>query len=203
MKTTQYQRPAPRTPVQERSRFKVRLILEATIRQLEKNGIEGLNTNAIAAGAGVSIGTLYQFFPNKAAILDALADREMAEMSARVLAVMQDGTIATTRERVAAVVRTVTASYGERHSAHRLVMAHSLARGGGNRLAPLLLGLREHLMRERAAGPITAPLAPAQAFVLTHAFNGVLRAMIRDGEDAPPQAEIEQALADLVVRFAG
>src|ERR1700742_3061037 len=103
-KRTTKQRDGTRMPVQERSRHKVKLIFEATIRLLEKGGLDALNTNAIAASAGVSIGTLYQFFPNKEAILDALADQEVARMSERVAHAMQDHSLATTEARIAAVV---------------------------------------------------------------------------------------------------
>jgi AcrR family transcriptional regulator len=199
-KTKQIQRLAPRAPRQERSRQKVELMLEAATRILEKAGLEGLTTNAIAATAGVSIGTLYQYFSDKEAILDALADQELAAMSTRLVGVMQDASLETTQDRVAAVVRAVAATYGQRHEAHRLVMAHSLSRGG-NRLAPVLARLRAHLSAERSSGAIRAALDPADAFVLTHAVSGVLRAMIGERERAPPQAEIEGSLTRLVVRY--
>src|SRR5262249_19012709 len=47
-------------------------ILEASARILESEGPRGFNTNAIAAKAGVSVGSLYQYFPNKDAIVLAL-----------------------------------------------------------------------------------------------------------------------------------
>lgn len=188
-----------RKPRQERSRYKVELIFEATLRLLEKGGLDALTTNAIAASAGVSIGTLYQFFPNKEAIVQALADRESAGMSERVLAVMDDSAIATTEARIAAVVRAVTASYGARHGAHRIVMAYSLSRGG-NRLAPLLARLVTLLSSERETGAIRHAMPAADAFVLAHAFAGVLRAMT-SAADTPPKDEIADALARLVVSF--
>src|ERR1700753_3331833 len=89
-----------REPRQERSRHKVQLIFESTIRLLEKGGLEALNTNAVAASAGVSIGTLYQFFSSKEAILDALAEREAASMGQRVAAAMQDEALTTTDARI-------------------------------------------------------------------------------------------------------
>ena len=199
-KTKGLQRVEPRKPSQERSRQKVELMLEAATRILEKDGVEGLTTNAIAAVAGVSIGTLYQYFPNKTAILDALAEHELSGLSARLIEVMQDASLATTESRVAAVVSAVARTYGRRHQAHRLVMAHSLSRGG-NRLGPLLARLRSHLSTERSSGAIRAALDPADAFVLAHAFYGVLRAMITDRETAPAQAEIERSLTSLVLRF--
>jgi AcrR family transcriptional regulator len=175
-------------------------MLEAAIRILEKDGIEGLTTNAIAAKAGVSIGTLYQYFPNKETILDALADHELRAMAGRVMATMQDPALETTQDRVAALVHAVAATYGQRQAAHRLVMTHSLSRGT-NRMAPLLSRLRSHLSSERATGAIRAALDPADAFVLSHAFTGTLRAMITDSDDAPAQADIERSLTRLVVRF--
>ena len=198
-KTKPVQTLAPRAPRQERSREKVRLMLEATTRILEQEGLDGLTTNAIAAKAGVSIGTLYQFFPSKEAILDALADHEMKALSARVLAVMADPSIALAGERIAAVVAAVIASYGERRQAHRLVMAHSLSRGG-DRLAPVLARIRDHLSMRRASGAFPAPLAPADAFVLTNACAGVLRAMVGQ-RDIPPRQDIERSLTRLIVGF--
>jgi AcrR family transcriptional regulator len=49
-------------------------ILEGTARVLRKGGLSGLTTNAVARVAGVSIGTLYQYFPDKDALCDAIAD---------------------------------------------------------------------------------------------------------------------------------
>ena len=201
MKDKEIQRHDARKPRQERSRYKVELILEATMQLLEKHGIEQLTTNAVAATAGVSIGTLYQYFPNKQAIFDALADREIAAMSVRVMAAMEDASIATPQRRIAAVVGAVAQSYGQRHRAHRLVATHSL-RGSG-RLAPLLSRLMAFLATQGPAGGPTGPIDPADAFVLTHAFAGVLRAMIGEGADAPRQKEIEQSLVWMVISFFG
>src|ERR1700748_108599 len=82
-KTADLQRVASRAPQQDRAKQKVELILEAAIRLLDKGGLPMLTTNAVAETAGVSVGTLYQYFANKEAILDALGDREMAALSAR------------------------------------------------------------------------------------------------------------------------
>ena len=189
-----------RQPRQERSRHKVQLIFEATIRVLEKGGLEALNTNAIAASAGVSIGTLYQFFSNKEAILDALADREATAITERVAHVMQDAALTTTEARIAAVVRAVIQSYGARRTAHRVVLEHSLSKGK-NRLAPLFGKMIAHLRNERDTGAIRQALSPPDAFVLAHAFSGVLRAMVQGGEEAITQDAVATSLARLVVRF--
>lgn len=87
----------PRTPAlvprkgprQGRSRQTVATILEAAARVFEEAGPDGATTNAIAERAGVSIGSLYQYFPNKLAIIHALIDRyqqELREVWDKVLA---------------------------------------------------------------------------------------------------------------------
>ena len=63
-------------PHQQRSAATVDAILEAAARILERKGLDALTTNAVAELAGVSIGSLYQYFPGKAAILAELIRRE-------------------------------------------------------------------------------------------------------------------------------
>lgn len=76
-------------PQQSRSRATVNAILDAMIRILDREGPEAASTSRVAEVAGVSVGTLYQYFANRDAILDALQDREFeraTEMIERVLA---------------------------------------------------------------------------------------------------------------------
>ena len=60
-----------KSPVQARSAASVDAILEATIQVLLDDGKERLTTTRVALRAGVSVGTLYQYFPNKSALLQA------------------------------------------------------------------------------------------------------------------------------------
>jgi AcrR family transcriptional regulator len=60
-------------PSQARSRETVRAILEAAARILEERGIAAATTDAIAERAGVSVGSLYQYFPNKESLLATLS----------------------------------------------------------------------------------------------------------------------------------
>jgi len=66
---------------QERSRRTVDTILEATARVLIKYGYDKASTNRIAAVAGVSIGSLYQYFPSKEALVAAVIDRHTHELT--------------------------------------------------------------------------------------------------------------------------
>src|SRR5260221_1671056 len=73
---------------QERSRFTVDALLEATARILVKEGFDRASTNRIAEAAGVSIGSLYQYFPSKEALVAALVERHIDEMSRDLLGEM-------------------------------------------------------------------------------------------------------------------
>ena len=68
---------ARKRPRQARARATVDAILEAAARVLVEEGYEGANTNRIAEVAGVSIGSLYQYFPNKQALVSALVERHV------------------------------------------------------------------------------------------------------------------------------
>lgn len=67
-----------KSPAQARSAGMVALLLEAAARVLEERGFAGYTTNAVAERAGVSIGSLYQYFPGKEALTAALIERETA-----------------------------------------------------------------------------------------------------------------------------
>lgn len=67
-------------PKQRRSKEMVETILEATARVLVKEGYGEASTNRVAEVAGVSVGSVYQYFPNKESLVAALMDRHLDEM---------------------------------------------------------------------------------------------------------------------------
>ncbi len=69
-----------KSPVQARSTASVDAILQATLQVLLAVGKEQLTTTKVAARAGVSVGTLYQYFPNKSSLLQAVLRRHMEEV---------------------------------------------------------------------------------------------------------------------------
>ena len=153
-------------------------ILDATARILRSRGIEALTTNSISEVAGVGVATLYGYFPDKIAILVALARRMMAEdeaaiVGARMAAPEEDPvrTIVRTvldRHRLDAAVRAAVMSV---HHAQGLASEHTQA---AERTISRLL---EH------DGRTSAPSAggPARIFVLTRAVLGVARAIAEEG----------------------
>ena len=77
-------------PVQARSTASVDAILEATIQVLLDVGKEKLTTTRVASRAGVSVGTLYQYFPNKSAVLQATLKHHLEEVTQAVERVCRD-----------------------------------------------------------------------------------------------------------------
>ena len=73
-----------KSPVQARSTASVDAILKATVQVLLRVGKEKLTTTRVAARAGVSVGTLYQYFPNKSALLRAALRLHAEEILAEV-----------------------------------------------------------------------------------------------------------------------
>lgn len=72
--------PARRTPAQHRSRQTVEAVLAAVPVVLKRHGAASITTNRIAEVAGVSIGSLYQYFPDKRSIFSALQERHVADV---------------------------------------------------------------------------------------------------------------------------
>ncbi len=79
-----------KSPVQARSTASVEAILKATIQVLLKIGKDRLTTTHVAVRAGVSVGTLYQYFPNKSALLRAALQRHMDEVGLALATVCRE-----------------------------------------------------------------------------------------------------------------
>jgi AcrR family transcriptional regulator len=77
-------------PRQARSNALVSAILEAAIRVLEEVGARGFTTARVAARAGISVGSLYQYFPNKAAILFQLQSEEWQRTAREWHSILED-----------------------------------------------------------------------------------------------------------------
>jgi len=93
-----------KSPVQARSTASVEAILKATIQVLLKFGKERLTTTRVAARAGVSVGTLYQYFPNKSALLRAALQRHMDEVVQAVETVCREQAGASLQTMATAIV---------------------------------------------------------------------------------------------------
>jgi AcrR family transcriptional regulator len=93
-----------KSPVQARSAASVDAILEATIQVLLSAGKERLTTTRVAQRAGVSVGTLYQYFPNKTALLQAVLKRHLDEVTAAVERVCREQESRTLQQMATALI---------------------------------------------------------------------------------------------------
>lgn len=110
-----------KTPVQGRSKATCDAVLEAAARILVEEGRQALTTNRIAERAGVSVGSLYQYFPGKEAILAEL----LREMRRGMHAAMQRaGELGRNEDLVSATSRMVGAAL--KHHLDRPELAHAL-----------------------------------------------------------------------------
>lgn len=194
---------ARRTPSQTRARQTRLLIFEAALRVLEQDGLAGFNTNRIAEVAGYSIGTLYQYFRDKHALLDALTQHEQQRLAAEITRLLQPQRLASEAPgaRIHALLSIVHKVFGGRRRARRLVLEWALRFKPAADSLPPLVKLAEQLVAGLMPTQGRPRFTPAEAFVLTHAVAGAIRsAILRDGRRlADPQ--FESALVDLVVGF--
>jgi AcrR family transcriptional regulator len=93
-----------KSPVQARSAASVEAILEATIQVLLDAGKERLTTTRVALRAGVSVGTLYQYFPNKSALLQAALKRHLDEVAMAIELACKEQKGKTLREMVSVFI---------------------------------------------------------------------------------------------------
>lgn len=190
-----------RIPRQARAEETVAAILEGAAQVLEAGGLAGFTTNAVAGRAGVSIGTLYQYFSDKAALLHALGEREMRLTIANVAKALRGEGEMPLEDRVRAVVRSIVNAFHGRLRARKAVVQAILAQGMAiETVAPVAA-----FIADAQSGPrrgITR-LSREQQFVLSRALMGAIRAAVL--EEAPffKSRAFEDELVRLVLSYVG
>lgn len=101
-------------PRQARARVTVEAIFEATIQLLLRNGPTALTTTQVAERAGVSVGTMYQYFPNKQALIHALNARYLDALAGRIEATCTAHCGAPAAQMIEAVIETYWRAKTER-----------------------------------------------------------------------------------------
>lgn len=176
-------------PRQKRAAVTVDIILEAAAQLLERDGLEGFTTNAVAERAGVSIGALYRYFPNKRALVHALAERESALHGAEMQQLLKASGAGLAPDR--ALVRAFIGAFQGRARARRIAMGVWFEITPAEVLASRLDAFA------RTLNETQGPLAPISAFVLTRALHGALRAAVMEGVDFLHDQAFEDELVQL------
>jgi AcrR family transcriptional regulator len=134
-----------RQPSQDRGRARVANILDAADEVFFEQGYQAATTDAIAKRAGASIGSIYQFFPNKAALFRALALRYLEEIRGIYLSLAAGGAMQAPLEELVERVITEFAAFHRRKPGFRQLMMTSIA-------IPELLAAAEDVHREFELG---------------------------------------------------
>jgi AcrR family transcriptional regulator len=111
-----------KAPRQQRSRVTVDVIVEAATRVLARRGWARFTTNEIAAVAGVSVGSLYQYFPNKLAIAEAIRQRHLDEVLVALSGAGDDNEAIALDQRVARFADGVIAAHSVDEALHRVLL---------------------------------------------------------------------------------
>jgi AcrR family transcriptional regulator len=114
---------------QERSRATVDSLIEATARILVKEGYDKTSTNHIAAVAGVSVGSLYQYFPSKEALVTAVIERHQHEIMQVVRAELAEVLMEPVDKAVRKLVAVAVKAHRVDPKLHR-VLAEQIPRAG-------------------------------------------------------------------------
>jgi len=189
-----------RTPTQDRARVTREAIFEAAARILEREGRAALNTNRIAERAGVSIGTLYQYFANKEEILIAMARRRVDADNRTISGLLAEGfdDPAVALERVA--IHAAIESYRDDNRVRRVVMEALIAAGRGQELSGPMQDIAALLATrpDRVQSSLPPDSLGIRLFVVTRAVEAVVRAAAYEAMPFFGTAAFEDELVELV-----
>ena len=120
-----------RRPTQRRAVETVEAVLDATVRLLKRGGTNGITTNRIAEVAGVSIGSLYQYFPNRGAIFNALHQRHIDQIDRMIQNTVVEHAAASLKDLIRAIIEAMVKSHAGDPAFPELLSREVPHRAGG------------------------------------------------------------------------
>jgi AcrR family transcriptional regulator len=193
-----------RKPVQDRSSATVDALLEATAQILLSHGYDRMSTNEVARRAGVSIGSLYQYFDNKDALVAELARRHFGHIESVVVEHMlpRAGESTDLRGVVTRLLRALVAVHRANPRLSQVLEAE-VPRVGELRVIEELGRRSEVLVAEQLAAvrpQLRRGNAVLAAQITVRAISGIMQATVRrSGGDLP--LDLENEMIDLVLRY--
>jgi AcrR family transcriptional regulator len=195
-------RAARKPPQQSRSRVTVSAILDAAVRIMDQEGADAATTTRIAEVAGVSVGTLYQYFGNRDSILDALQDREFeraTEFMLRVLAAPHGPPGQIARR----VIEGLLALYAACPALHRLLVVEGLRVTPTARVQAFDMRMVSAIRAffAHAGLPIRRRNHDVAAFVVYNSVRATMLARLLENPAGLDDAALVEELSDLVVSY--
>jgi AcrR family transcriptional regulator len=176
----------------------VDLILHAAAQVLETRGEDALTTKTTAERAGVSIGTLYQYFPNRDAILVALADREARRIGEQMRELI-DRYPNNKEDPGHVMVKALIRSYAARRGARRQ-FALMVAITGKSRGSVLRNEIAEFLGKTWSGSDVTGgpTLNNVYSYAMVNALVGVLQTAALENSPVLKEPDLEEALCRII-----
>jgi AcrR family transcriptional regulator len=198
----------PRTerkqPRQTRAQETVRAILEATVQILDREGLDATTTTRIAEVAGVSIGSLYQYFSHRDAILNALQDREFERTLAFVQKVLDHGNLdEVPGNTVKAVLRGLAELYMSAPGLHRVLAIEGLRVAKAEHVHAFdrrVIEIVRHFLSATRA-PILRSNVEAAAFVVYQSVRATMLAYLLERPAGLDAEGLIEELTNLVTRY--
>jgi AcrR family transcriptional regulator len=187
-------------PLQHRSRASVDAVLEAAAQVLERDGYEATTTDAVAERAGVSIGTLYQYFPNKDALLVALTERHAVAAQAVLEPLLREVVDATPPlgDWLQRFVRACVELNGRRPRLHQILFEETpfprQQLEGMYQSGDLILQVIEQYLAR--VGDVTVPRPRVAAYLIFRAVGSVIHA---GAVRRPPDVTVADCGEELIV----
>lgn len=190
-------------PRQKRSLETVDAILGATAHILSREGLDRATTNAVAARAGVSIGSLYQYFPDKEALVRALNERHTREILLLLQARFDEIREAPIPDAVEAIVRAMVEVHRHDPDLHRVLVQVTPAVGGREetrRLEAAAAGMLVAFFKARAAElrPLDFELS---AFLLVQSVEALTHAAVLEHPDLLKEDRFVQETTRMIVGY--
>jgi AcrR family transcriptional regulator len=191
-------------PRQARAQATVSAILEATVQLLERESLDAATMARIAEVAGVSVGSIYQYFPHRDAILNALQDREFERALSFIQATLADGMLTQSpRETVIAVVRGMVQLYRSCPGLHRVLAIEGLRVAEADRVHAFdrrVIEIVRHFLAASSV-PILPKSAEAAAFVVFQSVRAIMLAYLLEHPPGLDEETLIREVADLLLRY--
>ncbi|AFY93565.1 TetR/AcrR family transcriptional regulator [Chamaesiphon minutus] len=189
-------------PQQDRSRVTFEAILEATARILVEEGYDKANTNRIAERAGISIGSLYQYFPNKESLMTALIEQHSQEMAELVATKLNRSIDSPLEIVIPEIISAVVAAHAINPRLHQ-VLSEEIPRSGRSeqmqadeRIAELL---RTYLERWRDA--IQPQNIDLTVFILSQTVDSLCHAAVIEHPNFVSNSQFEREVSNLLLSY--
>jgi len=188
-------------PLQQRARATVEAILDETARIWAREGYGAVNTNRVAQVAGVSVGSLYQYFPDKSALVGAVAVRHSEAMAQIFQAAACNPDSGDLRRLVRTLVRATLAAHAENPQLRRAIIEELPRIGRPKKIAALKASIHSAVvgLLSRYRDEIAVTDLDLAAFVVINAVEHLTH--LAQSERGGVDSALERQLNRMIINY--